>query len=73
MVSTSRGVRGSCRLSESRSRVAYIEGYMPFDEVTFTARQGREVAALFSDHGVTMRQSPPIPISARRRETLEPS
>ena len=35
--------------------VAYIEGYMPFEESTFTARTGQQVAALFSARGVAMR------------------
>ena len=35
--------------------VAYIEGYMPFDEDSFTARAGREIASLFAGHGVAMR------------------
>jgi sugar phosphate isomerase/epimerase len=35
--------------------VAYIDGYMAFDEGSFTARAGREVASLFAGHGVAMR------------------
>ena len=35
--------------------VAYIEGYMPFDEHSFTVRAGRETASMFADHGVAMR------------------
>lgn len=35
--------------------VAYIEGYMPFDENTFTPLEGRRVAALFADRGVATR------------------
>jgi sugar phosphate isomerase/epimerase len=42
-------------LGVAEVEVAYIEGYMPFDEGSFTARAGREVASLFAGHGVAMR------------------
>jgi sugar phosphate isomerase/epimerase len=51
----SRGARILSDLGVPEVEVAYIEGYMPFDEGTFTERAGREVATLFRDHGVTMR------------------
>jgi sugar phosphate isomerase/epimerase len=51
-------VRGAEILSDlgvAEVEVAYIEGYMPFDESSFTARAGREIASLFAGHGVAMR------------------
>ena len=33
---------------------AYIEGYTPFDETTFTVREGRAVAALFASRGIVV-------------------
>lgn len=33
---------------------AFIDGYMPFDETTFTAAEGRRIAALFADHGIAV-------------------
>jgi sugar phosphate isomerase/epimerase len=51
----STGARLLSGLGVPEVEVAYIEGYTPFDEGTFTARAGREVAMLFNDHGVTMR------------------
>lgn len=48
------GARILSALGVPEVEVAYIEGYMPFDEGTFTERAGREVAALFSDHGVSV-------------------
>jgi sugar phosphate isomerase/epimerase len=34
---------------------AYIDGYMPFDETTFTSANGQAIARLFADHGIAMR------------------
>jgi sugar phosphate isomerase/epimerase len=51
-------IRGAEILSDlgvAEVEVAYIEGYMPFDESSFTARAGREIASLFAGHGVAMR------------------
>jgi sugar phosphate isomerase/epimerase len=50
-----RGARILSDLHVTEVEVAYIEGYMAFDEDTFVARNGHAVAALFADHGVTMR------------------
>lgn len=50
-----RGAKILSDLGVPEVEVAYIEGYMPFDEGTFTAQSGREVARLFANHGVTMR------------------
>lgn len=50
--------RGAEILSDLAVReveVAYIEGYMPFDESTFSESEGRRVSALFAGNGVTMR------------------
>lgn len=50
-----RGADLLAELDVAEVEVAYIEGYMPFDESTFTARTGQQVAALFAGHGIAMR------------------
>jgi sugar phosphate isomerase/epimerase len=50
-----RGAEILSQLGVREVEVAYIDGYMAFDEDTFTPRAGRDVAALFASRGVTMR------------------
>jgi sugar phosphate isomerase/epimerase len=50
-----RGAELLSDLGVAEVEVAYIEGYMPFDESTFTARTGQQVAALFAGQGIEMR------------------
>jgi sugar phosphate isomerase/epimerase len=50
-----RGAEILSDLGIAEVEVAYIEGYMPFDEATFTAREGRRVASIFERHGIALR------------------
>jgi sugar phosphate isomerase/epimerase len=50
-----RGAEILAALGVTEVEPAYIEGYTPFDETTFTDRAGRAVASLFAGHGLAIR------------------
>jgi sugar phosphate isomerase/epimerase len=50
-----RGAAILASLGVEEAEPAYIDGYTPFDETTFTEAEGRRVAGLFAAEGVTVR------------------
>ncbi|SCY65160.1 Sugar phosphate isomerase/epimerase [Paracoccus tibetensis] len=50
-----RGARVLAEAGATEVEPAYIDGYTPFDEATFSAANGRAVAALFAAEGLSIR------------------
>lgn len=54
-IGLARGAAILAALGVEEAEPAYIDGYTPFDETTFTAAEGRRVARLFAAEGVAVR------------------